>query len=399
MIRKLFMVGLLLAVVVALTLARSSVAFFEPALADRGGSSIWTDKADYGLGETVTITGTGWFPNETVSMVIHQDPQRNPDTYLTSLTDENGTCTFTNTAQPGSITIVKDADPDDGTDFDFSGHLGDFTLDDAVPDDVDGVSSSKISNNLPAGTYVITESSLVGWDLTDISCSGDADVKIGTDSDFDPGDTSVTIDLGAGESATCTFTNEERAVPQAIIGITKTVTPTSAAPGDTVKYTIEYENPGGTTLHNVVIVDDYDQTYIASIADFQEITSTGPPIFGTSPDDNGSQLRWPNLTGTVTLPAGDSGSLTYKATLKGPSAFPPAGSTNIDNTATIDSDDTDPLSDDARVAVTTGPVVVGGMVVPVDKAAILAPWIALFVAIVVGAASLTRRRKQGIWIG
>jgi len=331
MIRKLFMVGLLLAVVVALTLARSSVAFFEPALADRGGSSIWTDKADYGLGETVTITGTGWFPNETVSMVIHQDPQRNPDTYLTSLTDENGTCTFTNTAQPGSITIVKDADPDDGTDFDFSGHLGDFTLDDAVPDDVDGVSSSKISNNLPAGTYVITESSLVGWDLTDISCSGDADVKIGTDSDFDPGDTSVTIDLGAGESATCTFTNEERAVPQAIIGITKTVTPTSAAPGDTVKYTIEYEN--------------------------------------------------------------------YKATLKGPSAFPPAGSTNIDNTATIDSDDTDPLSDDARVAVTTGPVVVGGMVVPVDKAAILAPWIALFVAIVVGAASLTRRRKQGIWIG
>ncbi|MDH5363897.1 MAG: DUF11 domain-containing protein, partial [Dehalococcoidia bacterium] len=302
-------------------------------------------------------------------------------------------CTFNNT-QLGSITIEKQTLPDGGTGFGFTSNIeapNSFSLNDDQ--------TMTFTNVLP-GTYTITESSLpTDWDLTNISCSGSADVKIGTDSDFDLGDTGVTIDLGPGESATCTFTNEERAVPQAIISITKTVTPTNAAPGDTVEYTIEYGNLDLATLNNVVIVDDYDQTYIASIADFQETTSTGPPIFGTSPDDNGSQLRWPSLTGTVTLPAGASGSLTYKATLKGPSAFPPAGSTNIDNTATIYSDDTEPLSDDARVTVTTGPVVVGGTVVRVDKAAILAPWIALFVAIVVSVASLTRRRKQGIWIG
>jgi len=42
---------------------------------------------------------------------------------------------------------------------------------------------------------------------------------------------------------------------------------------------------------------------------------------------------------------------------------------------------------------------VGGIIIPVNKLAILAPWIALFAAIVVGVAILMRRRKQGIWIG
>jgi len=343
MIRKLFMVGLLLAVVVALTLVWSSVAFFKPALADQGGSSIWTDKADYGLGETVTITGTGWFPNETVSMVIHQDPQRNPDTHLTSLTDENGTCTFNNT-QLGSITIEKQTLPDGGIGFGFTDDIeapNSFSLND---------DQTKTFSNVLPGTYTITESSLpTDWDLTSIVCDD-------ANSTGDMPTATATIKLEAGETVTCTFTNEEPAVPQARIGITKTVTPTSAAPGDTVDYTIEYENPGGTTLNNVFIVDDPDENYIASVSHISD--------GGTYDDD---KISW---TIGILNALDSSGSVTYKATLKGASAFPPAGSTNIDNTATIYSDETEPLSDDARVTVTTGPVVVGGTVVPVDKAAI-----------------------------
>jgi hypothetical protein len=38
-----------------------------------------------------------------------------------------------------------------------------------------------------------------------------------------------------------------------------------------------------------------------------------------------------------------------------------------------------------RIIIGEGPTPVGGTVVPVDKAAILAPWIALFVAIALGA--------------
>ncbi len=41
--------------------------------------------------------------------------------------------------QTGTITIVKQSDPADGTDFTFTGDLGDFTLDDADTDDNDGI--------------------------------------------------------------------------------------------------------------------------------------------------------------------------------------------------------------------------------------------------------------------
>ena len=283
---------------------------------------------------------------------------------------------FVNVTQFGCITVKKQTEPNGGTGFSFTGtgfpagcSLNSFTLDD------DGQQSC---DNLQAGTYVITESTLAGWDLTNISCSGSATVKIGTDSDFDLGDTSVTIDLGPGESATCTFTNEEQIPPQAIIGITKTVNPTSAAPGDTVQYTIEYENPGDATLLNVIIVDDPDENYIASISNISD---------GGTYD--GDKITW-NIG---TLNPLDSGSVTYKATLKGPSVFP-LGSTNIDNTATIDSDETEPLSDDARVTVTTGPVPVGGTVVPVDKTAVLARWLGLPAVLVAGIRWFTLRRYE-----
>lgn len=336
MIRKLLRVGLLLAVVVALTLARSSVAFFEPALADQGGSSMWTDKADYGLGETVTITGTGWFPNETVSMVIHQDPQRNPDTYLTSLTDENGTCTFNNT-QLGFITIKKQTLPDGGTDFWFTSNVGavaGFRLDD---------DATLIFTNVLPGTYTITESSLpTGWDLTDISCSGSADVQIGTDSDFDLGDTSVTIDLGPGESATCTFRNERPFIPQAPeIHLTKTPDKSQAYVGDTIVYTYAVTIPGNISLENITVNDNkcVSPTYQSGDANSNNWLEAGE--------------AWVYTCSHVVI-AGDNDPLVNTATARG-----------YDESGVPAEDD-----DDATVDILTGPVVVGGTVVPVDKAAI-----------------------------
>ncbi|GAI36098.1 unnamed protein product, partial [marine sediment metagenome] len=79
--------------------------------------------------------------------------------------------------------------------------------------------------------------------------------------------------------------------------------------------------------------------------------------------------------------------------LKGASSFS-LGSTNINNTATIDSNETDPLSDDARVTVTTGPVPVGGMVAPVNKAALLAPWLGLIALLVAGISWFALRRRE-----
>jgi hypothetical protein len=56
--------------------------------------SIRSDRNDYPPDTQVTLTGTGWQPNETVSINIHED-DGDPDTNLTVTVDESGA--FTNT--------------------------------------------------------------------------------------------------------------------------------------------------------------------------------------------------------------------------------------------------------------------------------------------------------------
>ena len=71
----------------------------------------------------------------------------------------------------GSITITKDATPALGTDFDFTGDLGPFTLDDAAPDDGDLVPGSLTFPGLVPGSYAITETATGGWNLLGIDCT------------------------------------------------------------------------------------------------------------------------------------------------------------------------------------------------------------------------------------
>jgi hypothetical protein len=100
-------------------------------------------------------------------------------------------------------------------------------------------------------------------------------------------------------------------------------------PGDTIKYNITYENIGDGQAIEVVIVDDYDQDYIDSIAN---ISADGR--------DDEDTITW-NL-GTVEAGAKAS------ATLK--SVFPP-GSSNVENKATISGDNVETASDKATVLV------------------------------------------------
>src|SRR5436190_20897344 len=58
-------------------------------------ATVATDKADYAPGENVVITGSGWEPGETVVLILHEEPQLDPDLQLTAFADENGD--FTNT--------------------------------------------------------------------------------------------------------------------------------------------------------------------------------------------------------------------------------------------------------------------------------------------------------------
>ncbi|MGH9845556.1 MAG: Kelch repeat-containing protein, partial [Blastocatellia bacterium] len=56
--------------------------------------TVTTDKTDYTPGMKVVITGAGWTPGETVSMVLHREPETLPDTTLSS--QANSTGGFTN---------------------------------------------------------------------------------------------------------------------------------------------------------------------------------------------------------------------------------------------------------------------------------------------------------------
>ncbi|MCB0020364.1 MAG: hypothetical protein KDE09_21375, partial [Anaerolineales bacterium] len=75
-----------------------------------------------------------------------------------------------------------------------------FTLDDAVPDDSDGVNASATFAVTP-GAYAVTEAGLSGWGLTGATCTGASGSVSLT------GDT-LSVQVSNGEAVQCTFTNE-----------------------------------------------------------------------------------------------------------------------------------------------------------------------------------------------
>ncbi len=70
--------------------ALACVALAGALAAGAHAATIATDKADYAPYETVTITGSGWQPGETVLMVLHEYPTIDPDGTLTSVADVDG---------------------------------------------------------------------------------------------------------------------------------------------------------------------------------------------------------------------------------------------------------------------------------------------------------------------
>ncbi|CAM2063774.1 hypothetical protein SCOR_00325 [Sulfidibacter corallicola] len=96
-----------------------------------------------------------------------------------------------------NITIVKSTNVPDPTDFDFTGSLGNFSLDD---DSNVTLSDRRIFNNLEPGTYEVSELIEPGWLLTDIVCT---DLDNGTVVDVGAG--LATIDLDLGEAVVCEF--------------------------------------------------------------------------------------------------------------------------------------------------------------------------------------------------
>ena len=118
------------------------------------------------------------------------------------------TCTITNARNPGTVTIVKDSQPNSTQDFTFTPSAGlnggaKFLLDD------DGNNADALPDNrtfqVAPGTYTVTEAATSGFELTSIHCD-------------DPNSTGnlatgvATIVVASGQHVTCTFTNLKHGV-------------------------------------------------------------------------------------------------------------------------------------------------------------------------------------------
>jgi hypothetical protein len=113
---------------------------------------------------------------------------------------ENIVVTYTDT-KLGTVTVVKHAVPNAAQDFNFSGTLGAFSLD----DDADPtLLNTNLFTDLLPGTYTIVEApSPSGWSLTSLVKTEDAMQNSTTN----VGTRTATVVLEAGENATVTFTN------------------------------------------------------------------------------------------------------------------------------------------------------------------------------------------------
>jgi len=106
-----------------------------------------------------------------------------------------------NNEETGTIVIEKQTDPDGATGtFDFTDDIeAPYTF--SLADD-----GQQPFTDVVSGTYTITETSPApAFDLTDLTCE---DPDQGSSIDLGAG--AATIDLDAGETITCTFTNTQR---------------------------------------------------------------------------------------------------------------------------------------------------------------------------------------------
>jgi len=158
----------------------------------------------------VDLTGAGVFDAEDcVSFGSAHVRSRSSDSFSASLKDfiRPISVQVTNCA---TITIRKDAVPDDPQDFTFvpSAELDPSTFD--LDDDgsqTNGLASARTFMGRYEGTLHVAEQPVAGWDLTDVACSGPGAPE--RDAAGAPtGD--VAIDAVPGDTVECTFTNVRR---------------------------------------------------------------------------------------------------------------------------------------------------------------------------------------------
>ncbi|PIE34247.1 MAG: hypothetical protein CSA55_01215 [Ilumatobacter coccineus] len=152
-------------------------------------------------------------------------------------------CTFTNTAQRGTIVINKTVDGAGG-DFTFTASWNDALgspVGDVVLSPSDGGTVTQTWTDVLVGAYTVVEAVDPAYDQT-VTCT-----ESGPAADDGSSASGVTglIDLDAGETVTCSYTNTERAT---------VIVVKDADPDDDQAF--EYAFSGGTVNETFSLVDD-----------------------------------------------------------------------------------------------------------------------------------------------
>jgi len=136
---------------------------------------------------------------------IFNPGQNGSDATVVADSAETVTCTFINTLE-GTLLIRKQTIPDQSDqDFTFTGSHPDLA---GTLNDFD-IAAAELSRTALPEPMESTETVPAGWALTDISCTGaiNSTVSIGGTAEFVTGDTGVAVNLAAGETVICTYTN------------------------------------------------------------------------------------------------------------------------------------------------------------------------------------------------
>lgn len=154
-----------------------------------------------------TMPTGGQFTN-CVSVTQAQNPMTPADPNTSNNTN---ICTTITVAPPapatGSITIIKDAQPNDAQNFTFTSNqasIAPFPLDD---DSDNTLADRRTFTGLPAGSYTFTETQVTGWTLSSISCTTTSNATTSTSIVS----AMASITLTAGSDVTCTFVNTKAA--------------------------------------------------------------------------------------------------------------------------------------------------------------------------------------------
>ena len=255
---------------------------------------------------------------------------------------ESLTCTFTNT-QRGSITIVKDTVPNGAQDFTFTDDIPGRTVG-PLDDDADGTNPSQtVCSNVAPGPYTVTENDPTpGYDLTALNCDD-------ANSTESVPNRQASIQLEAGESLTCTFTNTQRGS----ITIVKDTVPNGAQ-----DFTFTDDIPGCTVGP---LDDDADgtnpsQTVCSNVAPgpytvTEDDPTPGYDLTALNCDDANSTESVPNRQASIQLEAGESLTCTFTNTQRGSITIVkdtvPNGAQDFTFTDDIPGCTVGPLDDDA----------------------------------------------------